>query len=402
MWHWEQGRMAYFQFDVIRQVARYSIDNDLRNTPKDQIRSETGLEFRPLRYEPWRNYARALKLCMIATDQQGSAVPTAVAEILANPGAVTCDEYLHFLAQVFTDPSPAQTACDWIHDGRIRHPLCFVLKYILAKIASENERRSSIYEIINAYVRSDFDGSESQIDFVRLIRSGIATGEMGFDTEHPQVRRARESIKFLCQISYLHNSGNDIVASLHVEDATVIFNEMEPINGPRRADGDEEIRRLASLFRDGTTHDFFDYPASTASAELESGFAEGNRVKRSHVVIERNSQLRRMFFRRNPTSVCDCCLLDTHRQYPWSDRTLDVHHLLPLSSGTRVEVNRGTLLSDLVPICPSCHRAIHRFYERYLTCRHKVDFNDVDEAFTAYNLAKTRIKERSPHAVQPA
>ena len=52
MWHWEQGRMAYFQFDVVRLIARYSIDHDLRNTPKEQIRSETGLEFRPFGYEP--------------------------------------------------------------------------------------------------------------------------------------------------------------------------------------------------------------------------------------------------------------------------------------------------------------------------------------------------------------
>ena len=171
--------MAYFQFDVIRHIARYSIENDLRNTPGEQIRRETGLEFRPFDYEPWRNYARALKLCMIATDQDGQALPTAVAQILAHPGAVTCDEYLHFLAQVITDPSPAQTSQDWVHDGRIRHPLCFVLKYILAKIALDSDHISSIYEIVNAYVVSDFDGQESQTGFISLIRSGIATGALG-------------------------------------------------------------------------------------------------------------------------------------------------------------------------------------------------------------------------------
>ena len=133
MWNWEQGRLHYFQYDDLRTVSRFAVSNDLRNTPAQLIRSETGLDFPPVGYTPWRNYARVYKLCLLASEIDDRVVPTDVARILAMDGAVTCDEYVHFIVEATTDPSPALS--NWSHVGRIRHPLCFALKYILAKIA---------------------------------------------------------------------------------------------------------------------------------------------------------------------------------------------------------------------------------------------------------------------------
>ncbi len=392
MWNWEQGRMRYFQFDELRTVSRFAVNHDLKNTPAKTIRHDTGLDFPPdyPDYTPWRNYARVFKLCFLASDIDNVAEPTDVARILAIDGAVTCDEYLHFLVEATTSPSPALS--NWNSHGKIRHPLVFSLKYILSKIATLGISESTINEIIGAYITSSFTGDENEGEFVALLDDwedydGAAQAYKSRD----KFRQGRESIKFLCQLSYLHTHRNVIVATLSQEDAAEVFKAIEPLDGPRLPDGNGEIQRVASNFRDGSVHDFFDYPTTTTSDELTSGFVEGSKVKRSHTVIERNSRLRTLFFRTRPTSVCDACGTDTHTKYPWTDRILDMHHVLPLSSGTRVDSRTGTLLNDLIAICPTCHRSVHRYYDRYLECGHKDDFSDKGEARRIYDKARMLI-----------
>ena len=174
MWNWDQRRLHYFQYDELRAVSKFAVSNDLRNTPAQIIRSETRLDFPPTEYSPWRNYARVYKLCLLASEIDSIAVPTDVARILAIDGAVTCDEYVHFLVEATTSPSPALST--WTPNARIRHPLCFSLKYILAKIAVHENPFSTINEIIGAYVRSDFKGGESVDDFVALLDRGWFLG----------------------------------------------------------------------------------------------------------------------------------------------------------------------------------------------------------------------------------
>ncbi|CAN5374284.1 hypothetical protein BH20ACI2_BH20ACI2_13860 [soil metagenome] len=178
--------------------------------------------------------------------------------------------------------------------------------------------------------------------------------------------------------------------SLNPADAHEIFHDLTPILGPRAATRDGEIQRLAGLFQDGFTDISFDYPNTVVEEVVESGFQEGNKVKKTHLTIERNSGLRREFFLLRPTSICDVCAMDTHRTYPWTERIIDLHHLLPLSSGTRVE-ERGTTLDDLVPVCPNCHRAIHRFYDYWLRDAHKEDFIDRSEAKATYDQMKAQF-----------
>ena len=395
MWSWDQGRMPYFQFDALRAISRFAVHSDLRRTKAETIRSGTGLDFPPPHYEPWRNYARSFKLCMIAREQNGRAVPTDVARILAQDGSVTCDEYLHFLAEATTDPSPALS--DWNSLANIRYPLCFALRYILAKASVSGNPITQINEIIGAYITSQFVGGESEADFVRLLDSDSDFASLARERGNAAIRPARESIKFLCQISYLHCNSSQIMVSLSTEDATRIFEEIEPMLGPYEADGNQEIRRMASFFRDGSVHDFFDYQETTVSNELDSGFAEGSKVKRSHIVIERNSRLRRLFFESYRSPVCDACRVDTRARYPWTKRVLDMHHALPLSSGTRVDSTTGTLLEDLVALCPTCHRSIHRFYDIYLSGAGKSDFDDKAEVIRVYQDAKNRIRGANEH-----
>ena len=62
MWHWDQGRLEYYQFDALRRIASYVTRNDFRLATREQLVEATGLPFSaPITYLPWRNYSRVLK-----------------------------------------------------------------------------------------------------------------------------------------------------------------------------------------------------------------------------------------------------------------------------------------------------------------------------------------------------
>ena len=391
MWNWDQGHLAYFQYEALRRVARFVTGGQWRQDDDGSvIREATGLPFAaPETHGPWRNYIRVYKLCLLVGVRDGVAVPTRIAELLAQAGAVTCDEYLHFLARATTDPSPALEGWEAgaADPGAIRHPLCFALRYLLAR-AAVAEPITPMYEVIGAYAASGFSGAEAEDQLLALTAAGEGHEQAGRDGDS---RQARESLRVLSQLSYLHGHGGDIVVSLGQEDARTVLESLTPVSGPHELDGDAEIHRLANLFGDGAAQAPFAQPP-LAPHELESGFAEGGRVVRHHTVTERNPRLRTLFFRENSTAVCDACRMDTRQKYPWTERVLDLHHILPLSSGIRAD-SGGTVLDDLVPVCPSCHRAIHRFYDDYLRSCARPDFLDAEEARGVYEDAKEATAE---------
>ena len=69
---------------------------------------------------------------------------------------------------------------------------------------------------------------------------------------------------------------------------------------------------------------------------------------------------------------------------------IDLHHLLPLSSVIKI-TNEGTTLEDLVGLCPSCHRAIHTYYRRWLKANNLEDFRSKKEAMEVYLEAVKEI-----------
>ncbi|WP_291968681.1 hypothetical protein [Candidatus Symbiopectobacterium sp.] len=266
-----------------------------------------------------------------------------------------------------------------------RNPLCFSLKYVFAKVAGFNNHITPINEIIGAYIFSGFNGGESDTDFISLIDTCDKYPRLERNAKY---RQSRESINFISQISYLHNTGQDIIVSLNQEDAHDIFHSLSPISGRCETDGNLEIQRVARFFRDGSEHDFFDYKGTIVSDVLESGFIEGSKVKKTHVIIERNTQIRNFYFDKFPSPVCKSCQIDTSKKYPWVNRVLDLHHILLLSSGTRVNSRSGTIIDDMIPICPTCHRAIHRYYDDYLRINNKSDFETKEEAHDIYGFVE--------------
>lgn len=387
MWHWDQGRLEYFQFDALRQIASYVVKNDFKHVDRNALTAETGLMFAPINYTPWRNYSRVLKLTLLVSEENGVAKPTPVALLLSKTGAVTCDEYLHFLLCAFTEPSPALV--NWQPNVIFRYPLLFAIKYLLAKTVITDTPVASLDEILGAYVDCKFIGGEGQERFISAINSTKNYEKIGRAVPNELRRQAKESLKVISQISYLHVHSDKIIVSLNPADAHTIFEDLVPISGPRSTDRNMEIRRLASLFKGGSTLEF-DYPNTIIETVVESGFREGNKIRKTHITIERNRGLRDRFFEVNPTPICDICLLNTKKTYPWVERVLDIHHLLPLCSGTRVE-GQNTTLNDLVPICPNCHRSVHRYYDLWLDRNNRKDFVSGFEAKSVYQEIKSQF-----------
>jgi hypothetical protein len=369
VWHWDQGRLEYFQFDALRQIADYVINHNFKIADRLDLQRSTGLPFAvPPSHTPWRNYSRVLKLALLISEESEVAKPTPVATLLSTPGSVTCDEYLHFLLSAFTEPAPALT--DWKPNSRFRYPLLFSIKYLLAKTAISAVPVASLDEILGAYSASSFKGDENQEKFISIVRNSSIYESIGKKSNSELRRQAKESLKVMSQISYLHIHSDNIIVSLNPADASEIFDDLTPVLGPRANERNAEIKRLAMLFR--------------------GGFLEGNKIKKTHVIIERNAGLRREFFAANKTTICDICALDTKKSYPWTDRVLDVHHLLPLCSGTRVQGNNTTFV-DLVPICPTCHRAVHRYYDNWLDINNRKDFINREEAKNVYHEIKIKF-----------
>jgi hypothetical protein len=393
MWRWDQGRLAYFQFDALRQLSVFAMNHDFRAAERSQLESETDLPFAAGPNDPWRNYSRVLKLCLLVSQIGEVAYPTHVAQLLATPGLVTCDEYLHFLVRAFTDPSPALEG--WKPRAHFRYPLLFSLRYILAKRAVLHEPVTTLMEIFGAYKQTGFIGDEPESAFVGAVGQHEEFAASGMNIAE-NCRQARESLKVISQIAYLdfqgshHSEQAHIVLSLDAPDALLIFRGLHPVTGPRAADREAELRRLAEQFSLEADEGFTSYLDTAANDVLQSGFVEGNKVKKTHLVIERNNSIRQAYFATYPSPLCDVCSLNTSATYPWAKRVLDLHHLLPLSSGIQVK-ERSTTFDDLVPVCPSCHRAIHRFYDSWLSRKGMKDFPNELQAKAVYQDLKTEF-----------
>jgi len=381
MWRFDQGRIEYFQFDELRKIAKFAVSNDLKAASRAPLVAATGLPFLPAStaYPPWRNYSRVFRTAMLVAKIGNKAVPTPIAHALAKDGQVTSDDYFHFLAQAFTDPAPSFQ--EWQKTASPRFPLLFALKFLLTR-AVLGSPVVSIREIIGAYQKSGFDGDEEQTAYVELAKKSWTSGDN---------RQARESIQIVGQISYLSATSTDVTVSLDKDDAIDLFESLHAIRGDQESGSEREIMRIAGLFESAVSDLEIDFSKTVLDETVEAGFSEGSRVERTHIVLERNSAIRTAFFQRNPSTSCDFCARDTKSEFPWSDRVLDIHHVLPLCSGTRSDKG-GSILGDLVAICPTCHRAVHRFYTQWLKEQGRKDFVDAAEARAVYDQAKNLRK----------
>jgi len=389
VWRWDQGRLAYFNFENLRLISKAAISYNLKAVSHEELIGVTQLPFAPVNpsYLPWRNYQRIFKLMRLVTIEDGVAAPTPVARMLAETGRVTSDEFIHYIICSHTDPNPALQ--NWNSSAVLRWPLLFSLKYLLACQRLIPEHVCTLNEIMGAYSSSGFSGVEDEAAFAALLNNGplINISLPSNDI----VRQGRESLKFFAQLSYLMMPNrSDIRVNLSSKKAADLFRDLVEISIEPTADPSEQILALANLFADGANEDF-GLIQSEQDITIESGFTEGTKSQKTHLVIERNSGLRREFFKRHPSVTCDVCTMETKQTYPWTSGVLDVHHVLPLSSGVEID-KMGTKFDDLRAICPTCHRAVHSHYSAWLKSQKQSDFLSREEAFGVYGQLKTDFK----------
>lgn len=90
---------------------------------------------------------------------------------------------------------------------------------------------------------------------------------------------------------------------------------------------------------------------------------EGRKIKKAfkeHLVRERDTKFRNKY-RKLMKHVINCpgCSLDANKKYNLKNpnRFLEMHHIEPLKHRKKSSI---TTVNDVILLCPSCHRAIHR------------------------------------------
>lgn len=392
-WRWDQGRILYFQFDVLKEIARVLVRYANKNINDDQIAFElkkdlitsTALPFLPENYKVNRNYSRVFQCALLATTRGRSAelIVSDICKELAGDNTLfqSADDYLLEVVNRFRFPFPAFQ--EYQNVGISIYPFCAILKFLIAKKIKGEESSLTIPEIGKYIIGNQCTGLEDA-DFYKNLRP--TSYEMTGDC----LRQVREMVVFIGQLSFLKIFDRRLFLDvLGVDDAKVLITRLiKPIQSPMLDDKVEEFVSLTSIKHRIITPEQHSIVLTnevplpnTDISDVE--FIEGRRNRVHHLRIERSPMLRRIYIQLHPEPICDACKSNVKEKYPWTDYMLDLHHLLPLSSVVRT-LESGTSLSDMVGLCPSCHRAIHSYYSKWLKDNSAEDFRSKKEAMEVY------------------
>jgi len=385
IWRFDQGRLEYFNFEEIKRSAIAlskvngiiipEVQNDIL---RNELAKHSAKPFSPEHYAVWRNYGRVFACALLATEIEGRIVATDLCKYIAhNYNSIDTDDYFAFFARKFYFPSPVfknyNTAVPPIF------PVSAILKLILSKYNRTNQNFVSINEIGEFLIGNNVTGLE-QINFYDALQPKHITSNM---------RQIRELVIFISQFSFLKWEKPNLYFDVY--NATEMLNiitKLTPVNSNRNSDPGLELLSMASGF---FATDFGDYTIQQISA-FDTEFSEGNRVRATHIRTERSTKLKEFYFKyaKHP-EICSMCELNTHIKYPWTQYVIDIHHLLPLSSPVKVE-NKITSIQDIAGLCPTCHRAVHKYYKLWFSNNAKIDFASKEEANIVYQEAKSNVR----------
>ena len=394
-WRWDQGRVLYFQFDVIKEIARILVKFENRDINDNSVDAElraalvkgVGLPFLPESYKINRNYGRVFQCMMLARCEKGSLTVSDICRLLAEEDSLmsNCDDYLCEIVRRFRYPNPAFREYE-AKSTRV-YPFCALLKYLIAQWEQGNEAKLSLADICKYIIGNECTGTED-LDYYKHLRP------TNYMTEGDGSRQLREMMTFISQLSFLKVFQGCMYLDVgSEEDAhTVKAIVMEPFLAEALPDRTEEFchltkiksRLIVPVGNDGNEG----IPSHLNIADRE--FSEGKKVRVHHLRIERSPMLRKFYIATHPEPVCAACEMHIQEKYPWADYMLDLHHLLPLASVIRIS-NEGTSLEDMVGLCPSCHRAIHIYYRKWLNANNRDDFRSKMEAMNVYLEAVKEI-----------
>ncbi len=117
-WRWDQGRIIYFQYDVLKEIARTLLLYDGKNVNHSDIAAafkldlinNSRLPFSPVNYKVNRNYSRVFQCSMLATTKdKGILVCSDICKALAKPNSrfESADDYFIEIVNRFRFPFPA-------------------------------------------------------------------------------------------------------------------------------------------------------------------------------------------------------------------------------------------------------------------------------------------------------
>lgn len=388
-WRWDQGRLDYFQLDEIRRLAKALVSfhghglprGDEPDTLRVTLEAFSDRPFLPEDYKVWRNYKRVFGCQLLATELQGVVFATDLCKQMANE-QIDGDDYLIHVVRHFYYPSPVFE--DYLPQGPQVFVMCAIVKLLVSNFVEHTRPSVSIDEIVSRLKGNNVDGMEPLARYGQLSTTN-AKNPSGSD----ELRQIREMLRFLSQLSFLKWDNPNLYLDVASKDAAIeIATVFTPSVLIRHPDPAQELLQLGGAAHTGVM------PEAVESETLSPNdreFTEGNRVRVVHLRIERSSKLKELYFNHaSKPHECDMCEMDTQKRYPWANRLVELHHLLPLSSPVRVE-SKSTSLRDIVGLCPSCHRATHKFYSGWLRETNQKDFGSYAEAKNVYDLAREAI-----------
>jgi hypothetical protein len=405
-WAWDQGRGTYFDYAAIQKQAQalVQLDGTTLSASPDMLRAPleaaTGLPFAPASYTVWRNYSRIFKVLLLASEDNGVVKATDAARMVdpTNPNAWTLDDYFAFLIPRTYMTPPARQGYD--PTAEVVYPMCAVFRYLLEHGAADLDR-----DVFGKIIGNGCTGSESLQENRALTDTGYRASD---DAERRQVR---EMLAFFAEAAYLDFDGTTLTLLVGPAPQSVLsylWQVSQPIGGLRKADSNDEVQRLGMVtgvtLPMGSTPTLFPLPQSPAKtspgspppslsnegyeSDDDREFTEGKKRRVEHLKTERSEKLKKEWAKQNggaPTT-CEMCLLAPMGHYPWiTSASIHLHHVLPLSSSVHTTL---TAIRDVVPLCGTCHGAVHMYYRKWLDSKAKDDFADKAEARLVYDQAK--------------
>lgn len=387
MWRWDQGRLLYFQFDVLRNMAKSLVKFDGVDVSKCEklfrqtLVNETGMPFLPNHYTVKRNYSRVLQCSFLATFRGNTLLVTDIGHDLAdaNGSIKSVDDYLFNYICRFRFPFPAFDNYDTTQQ-RI-YPFCAIMKLLIAQRENGYEAKLSLDDIFNYIISNNCSGFED-IEYYKHL------SPKDYKYTETERRQLREMVIFISQLSVLKVYDGYLFLDELSESAKeeMLAKFLQPENRIPNPDRIEEFFEMTSLGHKIVIPTFEVFTSDPSDIE----FIEGNRKRVEHFRVERSGLLRKYYRQVNPQPVCCACGANMRQKYPWTEYMLDIHHLLPLSSAVAIS-KHGTSLADIVGVCPSCHRAIHSYYRYWLKKNHQSDFASKQEAHDVFLQATREI-----------
>ncbi|WP_210459957.1 HNH endonuclease [Vibrio crassostreae] len=388
MWKWDQGRLQYSKLENTYKIA--SILCELEGAPlddeddhlKELLIERSGLPFKPDHYTAWRNYARTIKALGLASKIEGKLKTTELCKRLASNKSdrLTSDDYLTHLTKVFSYPAPCFK--DYEPSENKIFPIAAIIKYLLAKGLKEQYPTTNAQEVSSVLIGNDITGIEPITSYQTLIETGYTNSETG-------LRHIRELLQFISQFSFLLYSKGELscdmqcLSHFNQNDLDELF---EPVVLISEEDKEIEVQQIFNL-NVGVSID-----AKNAGVLEDVIFTEGKKVRTNHLRTERSRQAIKAYFdNAKDPNRCGLCGNIVSMQYPWMDKLIEVHHLLPLASPLH-NGKIGTSITDLVGLCPNCHRATHSYYRKFLKEHDLDDFIDEEQAKNVYQQLKNEFQ----------